>query len=59
MNNAAQPTTKTVDGITYNVLKVTPINQFPGRVELKLMRPKGRRCYFMVVYENGAESSVI
>lgn len=29
------------------------------REELKLRKPKGRRFYFAVVYENGSVSSVV
>ena len=46
-----------IDGITYNVLSA---NQFQaGRTELKLQRPNGRRCYYVVMFANGFVTSVV
>lgn len=48
-----------INGITYNLISASPIAGKPGRKELKLQRPKGRRYYFAVVYENGLMSEVV
>ena len=48
-----------INGITYNLISVNQIQGKPGRKELKLQRPKGRRLYFAVVYENGMMSEVV
>ena len=48
-----------IDGITYNVIATSPITSFANRYALTLQRPKGRRFYFAVRYENGAISSAI
>jgi hypothetical protein len=45
-----------IDGITYNLISSKIIGQ---NVEHKLQRPNGRRFYFVVVYPNGALSSVV
>lgn len=49
----------TINGITYNVMAVSAIAGKPGRAELKLQRPNGRRVYFAVQYENGAFSEAV
>ena len=48
-----------IDGITYNVIATSPIKAFANRYALTLQRPKGRRFYFAVRYENGAISNAI
>jgi hypothetical protein len=48
-----------INGITYNLIGVKAVTGKPGRKELKLQRPNGRRCYFAVVYENGTMSEVV
>lgn len=48
-----------ISGIIYNVISVTVVAGKPGRKELKLQRPNGRRAYFAVVYENGAISEAV
>lgn len=48
-----------IDGITYNLIGEKPVAGRPGRKELKLQRPKGRRYYYAVVYENGSMSAAI
>jgi hypothetical protein len=48
-----------IDGITYNVIKTAPIKEFAGRYSMTLQRPKGKRYYFAVKYENGAISSAV
>ncbi len=48
-----------IDGITYNLISEKEITGKPGRKELKLKRPNGRRFYFVVVYENGDMSGVV
>ena len=48
-----------ISGVTYNLIAATEIAGKPGRKELKLQRPNGRRFYFAVVYENGTMSEVV
>ena len=43
-----------INGTTYNLISAKNIAGKPGRKELKLQRPNGRRFYFAVMYENGA-----
>ena len=43
-----------INGTTYNVIGSKEVAGKPGRKELKLQRPNGRRFYCAVVYENGA-----
>lgn len=48
-----------INGIAYLVLRVKPFtHKGYERKELFLSRPKGRRVYVAVVYENGAVSEV-
>lgn len=46
-----------INGVTYTLISKTEIRA--GRFELKLQRPKGKRFYFAVVYENGSMSEVV
>jgi len=48
-----------IDGVTYCVVGVMNVAGKPGRSELKLQRPNGRRFYFAVVYENGSTSKPV
>lgn len=48
-----------ISGITYNLIGSKNIASKPGRKELKLQRPNGRRIYFAVMYENGIIGEVV
>mgnify|MGYP000019680815 CR=1 FL=1 len=48
-----------INGTTYNLIGAKEITGKPGRKELKLQRPNGRRFYFVVAYENGSMSEVV
>lgn len=53
---------KTVEsnGVTYNVITENLFTiDGKTRTELVLKRPKGKRLYYSVVYENGAMSEVV
>jgi hypothetical protein len=52
--------TLTLDGITYAVLSEKPY-EYNGykRVSITLKRPRGRRTYVAIRYENGCYSSVV
>jgi hypothetical protein len=52
-------TTIQINGITYNLIGAKEVAGKPGRKELKLQRPNGRRFYFAVQYENGAISEAV
>ena len=52
-------TTINISGITYNLISASEIAGRPGRKELKLQRPNGRRFYFAVQYENGSISEAV
>lgn len=48
-----------INSVTYNIVGAKVFNHNGAqRTELKRQRPKGRRFYFAVVYENGAISEV-
>jgi hypothetical protein len=50
----------TVDGITYDITGIMTFDvNGKQRHELRLRRPKGRKTYTAVVYENGTMSEVI
>lgn len=48
-----------INGVTYNLISATEVTGKPGRKELKLKRPNGRRAYFAVMYENGVIGEVV
>lgn len=50
----------TIDGIKYVVLSETPYD-FEGktRYSIRLRRPRGKRVYVVIRYENGTLSSVV
>lgn len=48
-----------INGTTYNLISAVEVTGKPGRKELKLQKPNGRRFYFAVVYENGSMSEVV
>ena len=48
-----------INGVTYNLIGSKSIASKPGRKELKLQRPNGRRFYFAVMYENGVIGEVV
>lgn len=48
-----------INGITYEVLGEREIGGRPGRVEVILRRPNGKRLYHAVRYENGTVSGVV
>jgi hypothetical protein len=48
-----------INGITYHLISATEVTGKPGRKELKLKRPNGRRAYFAVMYENGVIGEVV
>ena len=62
------PTILDIDGITYNVISIKPFTVGPEqnsrmtgtveRISYTLQRPRGKRFYHVVQYENGAFSSV-
>jgi hypothetical protein len=49
-----------IEGITYEVLKAQPYtHNGNARTEFTVKRPRGRRTYLVVKYENGQFSSVV
>ena len=48
-----------ISGIKYEIIKETAISGFPGRTEITLRRPKGKRLYHAVKYENGTISEAV
>lgn len=57
MTNAA---TMKIDGIIYEVIReYTPSNAPAGRSVIQLRRPRGKKVYEAVRYENGAISGAV
>lgn len=51
--------TMTIDGITYEIISEKQIAGFDNRVEFCLRRPRGKRLYYAVRYENGEISGAV
>lgn len=47
----------TIDGVTYEIISENKFSEL-DRVEISLRRPKGKRVYHAVRYEDGSVSSV-
>ncbi|MDW9528103.1 hypothetical protein RWE87_05080 [Sinorhizobium meliloti] len=48
-----------LDGVTYEILGEKKIAGFSSRVEIMLRRPRGKRVYHAVRYEDGSISSAV
>lgn len=48
-----------INGTNYIVLAEVPVKGFSGRVEITLRKPRGKRSYHAIRYEDGSFSSVV